>query len=444
MNVATRGMRNAFRNFTRTLSIVVVLGLSIGLSLIMLIAHQSVQSKITASLSSIGNKININPAGSVANIKGNNLTAAQLEGVAKLPHITNLTEIFTDKLQTNGSTIDGGNQRYAKTSLDSPLSLDNNGTATDNGGAPGASVFPVVFVVGTNRPADPSNVGASSLQIVSGAAINGNKNNNEAMVSSSMAAKNNLTVGSTFTAYGQTLTVAAIFNSNTDSGNSYIIVSLPAVQRLSDSAGAISNAIATVDSLTNLGSATSAIKGELGSSADVTSDITQASDTLAPLTSVKNVSLYSLIGAVVAGAIIVLLTMIMIVRERRREIGILKAIGLSNIRIMLQFVCEALTLTVLGAVIGVIIGLAGGSPVTSTLVSNSSNHAASSHGNQLKHGTFGFNGPTLGDITAVHTQIGYTIIVYGLTAAILIALIGSALASYFISRVRPAEVLRSE
>ena len=37
---------------------------------------------------------------------------------------------------------------------------------------------------------------------------------------------------------------------------------------------------------------------------------------------------------VVAGAIIIFLTMMMIVRERRREIGVLKAIGASNVNVV--------------------------------------------------------------------------------------------------------------
>jgi putative ABC transport system permease protein len=216
---------------------------------------------------------------------------------------------------------------------------------------------------------------------------------------------------------------------------------------LSGNKNDVTSATATADSLTDLSSVTSAIKKSLGSSADVTSNLTQANQALAPLNSVKNVSLYSLIGSVIAGAVIILLTMIMIVRERRREIGIFKAIGFSNVRIMLQFMSEALTFTVLGAVIGLVLGLVGGNPVTSTLVSNSSNSgssAAPTGGNELAHGGVGFGNPNLAGINNVHAQIGYTIILYGLGAAVLIALVGSALASYFISKVRPAEVLRSE
>jgi ABC-type antimicrobial peptide transport system permease subunit len=47
-------------------------------------------------------------------------------------------------------------------------------------------------------------------------------------------------------------------------------------------------------------------------------------------------------------------------------------------------------------------------------------------------------------IQNIHAQIGWSVILYGLTAAVIIALVGSALASFFISKIRPAEVLRSE
>jgi putative ABC transport system permease protein len=445
----------------------------------MLIAHQAVTNKVKTTLSSIGNTITISPAGfSPLSQVNNALITSELKKVQKVPHVTNVVETLTDRLETNGtsdtptmpgssgsgvSAIGSNTSTIAKTSLYSPNKLNCSGSScTSTGGnlqisssgssnqgptLPSNFSLPIM-IVGTNYPTDPGTIGANSLKISSGKAINGASDTSEAMISTAMAKRNSLKVGSTFTAYGSTLTVAAIFTSDSGGINS-IIVSLPTEQRLSDQSGDVTMAVATVDSLSNLSSTTSAIEKTLGSSADVTSNIAQANDALEPLNNVKTISLYSLVGAVVAGAIIILLTMIMIVRDRKREIGISKAIGFSNVRIMLQFMAEALTLTILGLIIGLVLGVTMGSPVTSSLVNNSNNASGlpgGPSGSVTGSPSVGahFIGNGISNITDIHAQIGWTIIVYGLLTAILIALIGSAMASYFIARVKPAEVLRSE
>jgi ABC-type antimicrobial peptide transport system permease subunit len=40
--------------------------------------------------------------------------------------------------------------------------------------------------------------------------------------------------------------------------------------------------------------------------------------------------------------------------------------------------------------------------------------------------------------------VGWDVILYGLGAAVLIAIIGSGIASLFIAKIRPAEVMRVE
>jgi len=97
MNVISRGIRNAFRNAIRTFSLVIILGLSIGLSLTMLIAHQAVGNKITSVKSAIGNTVNITPAGFSGFSQVNNtLTTTELAKVAALPHVSKLAETVTD------------------------------------------------------------------------------------------------------------------------------------------------------------------------------------------------------------------------------------------------------------------------------------------------------------------------------------------------------------
>jgi putative ABC transport system permease protein len=50
VTTAGRGIRNAFRSATRTVSIILILGLAIGLAVVMLTAHRSVSDKIAATL----------------------------------------------------------------------------------------------------------------------------------------------------------------------------------------------------------------------------------------------------------------------------------------------------------------------------------------------------------------------------------------------------------
>lgn len=448
MNVVTRGIRNAFRNTIRTFSIVVILGLSIALALSMLIARQAVGDKIDSVKSSVGNTISVSPAGYNAMSDANNaLSTSDLAKVKTISHVSSVAENLTGRLTTEGSTAMAGpggqTDSNATTSLKSAVNLNSVNKDGDgpkimiNGSTSLPSNFSLpVSILGTTDPTHPN---GNNITIKSGEAIDGNADVNKAMVSTAMADKNNLKVGSTFTAYGETLTVAAIFDSGTQAGNDIVVISLSALQRLSDQSDTISGATVTVDSADNLSSTTSAVKSALGSDADVQSAQEEAENTIKPLQNIQTISMYSLIGAVIAGSVIILLTMIMIVRERHREIGVVKAIGASNISIMIQFMIEAVTLTTLGAVIGIAAGVIAGNPITKLLVDNSTSSGGGMQGGP--GGAVRSISRGVGNITA---SVGWDIILYGLGAAIIIAVIGSSIASFFIAKVRPAEVMRAE
>jgi putative ABC transport system permease protein len=236
---------------------------------------------------------------------------------------------------------------------------------------------------------------------------------------------------------------------------------LSTLQRLSAQTGSVTSATATVDSLDNLSTTTTAIKTTLGTTADVSNSQDVANATVQPLESVKNISLFSLIGALVAGAVIILLTMMMIVRERRREIGVMKAIGASNLKIMSQFVVESITLTTLGLVVGGIIGIAAASPVTNTLVTNSnsssttqtfaggpasssSSSPGSSTSTMRGPGVRGFGQTSSETLKNIKTSVGASTLLAGIGAALFIAIVGSAVPSFLISKIKPAEAMRSE
>jgi len=455
MTTVGRGIRNAFRNATRTVSIILILGLAIGLAFVMLIAHRSVSDKIASTLSSIGNTVTIGPPGySTGGLLGKNLTAAELAPIARLHGVTGLDETLNGSAQTlgtaggcpKGARCHGSGERpgmkLGSTSLKTPMSLAARraGLACEpKPCTPLVSGSQPVYFRGSTQPANPVNIGASTLRIVSGHAISGTSPADVAMVSTAMARRNGLKVGSTFSAYGTTFTVAALFDSDNQSAGNTVVTSLPVLQRLTGDTGQVQTAVVTVASLPELAPVTSAIERTLGPEASVVSYLAGADKAVGSLDNVKGIALYSLAGAAGAAVVILFLVMVMIVRERKREIGILKAVGASNGRIMAQFTTEAVTFALLGLVVGAVVGIIAASPVTSALVSNSG--VSSDTG---ARGLFGAPSPFLSHLTDINAQAGWGVILAGLAAAVVVAVLASAAAAWMIGRIRPAEVLRSE
>jgi putative ABC transport system permease protein len=451
MNVITRGVRNAFRNQIRTFSIVVIVGLSIGMSLAMLVARQAVSDKIASVKASVGNTVSVMPAG-VRGFEGGGsaLKNSDTAKLAKLEHVTSITQTLSDRLTTDStnlqSAIEAGElgQRFSNNNGTDftggetpPMELRIDGPELGN--TPVVRTFtPPITIIGTT---DPTSLETGKLNLKEGRVFASDSNENVALVGSSLAAKNNLKVGSTFTAYGKTVTVAGIFDSGNDFSNNQVVVPLKTLQTLSNQADAVTNVSLKVDSIDNVAAVTSDAKSALGDSADVTNQSEQAENSVAPLENIRTITLYSLVGSVIAGAVIILLTMIMIVRERRKEIGVIKAIGASNVNVMTQFASEAVTLTLLGSIVGILIGVVASNPITSLLVDSAGDNEPQLPGAGA--------GPRVvtgisRNITDVTASVGWDIIVYGLGVAIVIAIVGSALASFFIAKIRPAEVMRAE
>jgi len=458
MSAILRGVRNTFRNSIRTISVVIILGLSIGLALTMLVSRQAVGDKIASVKSSIANVITVSPAGARGFAGGGEpLTTTQMTQIQNQAHVTAVTETLTDRLDASGTNLQSA---ITAGSLGRRFAGGGNGEGAGGGtsGAAGGTApttfTPPIIVIGTNDPASAQSLaggagGGGSVSLTSGKLFDGTVDAQDAVVGKDLATKNNLTLNSTFTAYSTTFTVVGIYDAGNTFSNSSVIMSLPTVQRLSGQAGDVTAAVVQVDSITNVDSVTNAIKNALGSAADVTSAQDSSAQALAPLQNIQSISLISVIGAVIAGAVIILLTMLMIVRERRREIGVLKAIGAGNLTIMWQFISEAITFTLISLVIGLGIGVAGAEPVTRALVSTSSNSSSSGGGAAGTRG--GFGGGAAGrflnsnsNLRNIHAAVSWQILLWGLLAAIVIAVVGSAIPALFIAKVRPAEVMRSE
>lgn len=462
MNAVKRGVRNTFRNMTRTVGVVLIVSVILALAIAMFVSRQAAGENVQSVSSNLGTSVLVQPVGSFGGFGGGNpLSTAEVTKIAGTHNVVAVASSVTDRLTSPGqssSFVDRGSG--GTTSLTSPLTIGSLGFHFGGGGgggggggfggggsgfqAPNPKAPLPVSVVGTNEPLNATVLHATTVSLTSGAAINGNSSDLDADVGSGLATKNGLKVGSTFTAYDKTFTVVGIFKTNETTANSQIVLPLATEESLTGVDG-VDSVVATVNTLGNVQSTADAIQSELGTSvADVTTAQSDSTQTASQLSSIKTIALFSLIGAVVAAIAILLMSMLMIVRERRREIGILKAFGSSNGGIVTSFVSEALCLTLLSAVVGAAIGTAISNPILNALVSGTkkSNSAGGFRGGHFNLTSgFGFGGNTLSHLHAVFST---SLVVSCVAAVIVIALIGSAVPAYAIAKVRPAEVLRSE
>ena len=172
------------------------------------------------------------------------------------------------------------------------------------------------------------------------------------------------------------------------------------------------------------------------------------------LGSVKNISFIAFVAALATAGLIILLIMVMLVRERRREIGVLKAIGARNRTIGLQFVLEALVLVALGSAVGAAVASFASGGIASALISSNTatTPVAGQRGVPGAGMAGGFPGAPGGNplggasqlLTSVTASASPGVIAAGIAAVFGVAVVGALVPALLTARIRPIEVLRGE
>jgi putative ABC transport system permease protein len=254
-------------------------------------------------------------------------------------------------------------------------------------------------------------------------------------------------VGDQVDILGNSFTVVGVYDETDILGLNRVYMSLPEAQVITDSEGQISNidVYATDESVVSeLALAISALDENLTITTYETrlSGIEARAEMAETTLNQTQALAFQEIGiAIVATCLIVLFTMLYTVRERTKEIGVLKAIGFSNGNIMSQFILEGVIISAFAGLVGVIIGTIAAPILSSALLPVTGISSNSVNNTPFVGRQVSIPGLSLPATVAAPT-IELLVLVFG--AALLLGALGTLYPAWRASRTSPMEALRHE
>ena len=426
MGTVRRTLVNLLRSPLRTGALVAILAVSIGLALIMLTVHGATETQLESIGENVGTEISVRPAGSFGMMGGGEPLDEELVAqLYEIDHVESVLEVV--QVQYTGDSLVSG--------IDA-------GTLGGGRAPPGGGFAMSVIVMGFDPAIEnPVLLGDAHMDIIAGRYFSVDEADaNVAVVGVSLAEANYLDVGSQIDLEGTPVEVVGIFESGQVFGDNQLVMPMETVQRIFELEG-ITSATVVADDVENVTGVVVAIEETFGEDAvDVVSEEERYEAIGESVTSASSTSQVAMIAALAVAAVVILFAVVLMVRQRIREIGILKAIGASNWRVGLQFGLETVVISLVAAVVGAVITFPLAQKVGDMLVSNPTTTSGFA-GRVPGGGLFG-GGAT--SFAGIEVAVSPEVFLYALGIAIALAVAASIFPLWYISRVRPAEVLRNE
>jgi putative ABC transport system permease protein len=396
LNIIKRSLINLVRSPGRTAVVTVLLAISLGLGLTMFEVYDVASNQLRAISGEIGTDIFVSVAG-YEGPTGGNLILAQAD-IAKLKDLAHVisAQPSLEVAYSGNTSIKTASPVYPETGRVKVQPVQSLSLM----GLDPAIANPILRLRGGN--VKMATVAGTYFTVE-------NIDANVMVIGQALAEANSFQVGSTIDVKGTPVKVIGIYS--TGQTDNRMIMPITTVQRLYNLQGA--NGVAVVaDDVNNVDDVVHEISAALGANnADIftaTSDYFRINP---DIINASNASQMGMIVTFIVAAAVILLAVFLVVRQRVREIGVLKAIGASNWRIGLVFGLETLIVSLVAAFAGV--GL-----------------------------TFIFARKiTPGDIAAIISPETFLV---ATVVAVTLALVASVIPVWYIGRVKPAEVLRNE
>jgi putative ABC transport system permease protein len=259
---------------------------------------------------------------------------------------------------------------------------------------------------------DNSDLSMDDIAITNGTVFS---NANQIIIGQTAAQRLNKTVGNTITISNKTFTVSGIYETGNFMDDRGIVMSLPALQNITGDTGQISLILVKANNGTDPTALASTIQqnypNDLSTSTSLSGNNRMNNELQVISSGAWAVSLL----AILIGGIIVIVTMMKAVSERTREIGVLRAIGWTQRRILGMIIGEAFVLSLIAIVVGLLLAIG-----IVELIS-------------LTHLLRGIN-----------PSFSVLLILKGIGVALFLGIIGGIYPAYRASRLSPTEALRYE
>ncbi len=378
-------VKNPFRNKTR--SSLAIVGIAIGIMVIVALGmvtgglKNSTQSTLKAGAA----EVTVVQAGS--------------NGFGSSGSIND--SYVADLLNVNGVKDTAGTLRASNTST---------GTTSSNSSQAGFGEGITITGIDSNK------LSLAGVDSVNGTAFT-NSSTNEVIIGKTEAQSLNKTVGDTINLYGKDFTITGTFETGNFMTDNGIMMPLSTLQNLTSNDGKVSNILVKVTDNANVTTVSQSIENAYPNQLSTTTAASSADRINQGLSFIDTASWAISLLAIFIGAVGVINTMIMTVYERTREIGVLKAVGWKDRRILGMILGESIVLTLIAFVVGTVIAVVG-VEVLLTLV------------------------PSVGSI--IKPSFALDIFLRAFGVAFVVGIVGGLYPAYRASRLSPTEALRYE